>query len=291
MKKISLILIIILTTISLEAKSSSTDLAKRQVKLGITYYQGGDYAKSAEYLNKALTKLKGNDFTSKYWTAAAYEFLGYGALKTDDSDKAMDYMKKAQSIYDAIIKQPDGSDYALRKVMQGGMESLESNDASGSAFTFDGKKLRDFPGGVPKSVRTLSLADNKFTKFPDEVDNLTSLEYLDLSGNKIKDISSGISRLSKLHYLNLSGNKIKNLPAEIGDLKNLKELDLSNNRLKSLPPSLCNLKNLRILNLKGNKIPYADALNLARCLPNTAIQTDEYELKKAEEEEEPVAGE
>lgn len=284
MKKCILFILIIGTAL-FASETSNLELAVRNIKLGNTYREGKDFDNAAKYINEGLQSAnKVNSFQGRYWTAAAYESLGYLYRDMGMVTEAKQNFLNAVEIYGKIIKQVDGSQAAMIKVINSieGLNSQSSNSensvtkAANPIAVHVKQKLKELPGDLPANLRSLILKDNKFSEFPEEITNFSELEYLDLSINKLKNIPENIGKLSKLHYLDLSDNKIDKLPAAIVNLKNLRELNLEGNKLKDVNFNLCSLKNLRLLNLRNNKLDFQEVLKLVRCLPNTNILFDKY---------------
>lgn len=268
------------------AKTPDIELAIRYIKLGSTYREGKEYDNSAKYLSEGLKiAQKFKSFDGKYWTAAAYENLGYLYRDLAMYDESQKNFKMAIAIYNKIIRQEDGSQQAmlsvLNKIVDLNSEELPTQFAvtgpTGNVVSLASKKLKELPSDVPMDVKNLILKDNRFRQFPDAIMMFKNLEYLDLSENRIRNISESIGNLSNLHYLDLSNNKIDKLPASIAGLKNLRELNLEGNKLKNINFNLCALTSLEILNLKKNKLDFQEVLKLVRCLPNTNILFDKYE--------------
>lgn len=299
MKNIIQLLVFIIIALAFAINYSSdsetrADRAKRDLKLGNTYREGGEFDLAKKYLELGsdyFSRRRG--FEAKYWNAVANEFYGYlyrdMAVKDGSKihlEKSKAHFYEALRAYEDIIKQEDGSQYAINiiygkiKEVEDMLGSFEGGVAmSETALSFDNMKLRDMPDGLPKSMENLSFMSNKFREFPSELCQYAKLKYLNLSDNRIREIPACVGDMKALHWLDLSGNKLKELPVEIGMLTNLKELNLENNKLKTLPASMCNLKNLRILNLRDNKLPFTEVKKLIKCLPETIIIHDEYEKK------------
>ena len=68
----------------------------------------------------------------------------------------------------------------------------------------------EFPKSIYhlKSLKSLSLSDNKLQIIPESINSLISLEKLDLSYNKIREIPKSINSLTSLKWLDISHNKI-----------------------------------------------------------------------------------
>jgi tetratricopeptide (TPR) repeat protein len=263
MKKLILSLILLALPLSL----SADELYQRYLKLGNTYLHAGNFEKADQYFKKSLSMAI--DAGDEYWIASGHEYYGYYYSSVGKQKLADEHFSKALKIFKKIIKQKDGSKYAVEELEDRveliGIFITKSRNAcsDGSVLNFDNKKIEDVLPVLPDNPTNLSL-----------------------SNCRIKDIYF-LTDYSSLEFLDLSNNRIKALPRDISDLKNLVTLDLSNNRLKTLPAAeLAKMQNLRVLNLKGNKIPFEDIVNLVRLLPNTNISFDEYEIKEDDEEAE-----
>ena len=276
---------------SVSAISPDLKLAVRNIKLGNTYREGKDYDNAAKFLIEGLKVTQTyNDFDGNYWTAAAYEGLGYLYRDMSMFEESKANFKKALEIFQKIIKQEDGSQQAmisvLNKVVEINAGDMPQQRAiaglSGNVASLADKKLKELPSDIPLNTKSIILKGNRFRQFPDGILKFKELEYLDLSSNRLRNISEGIGNLKDLHYLDLSSNKIDKLPTGIGNLQNLKELNLSGNKLKEINFNLCSLKNLRLLNLQKNKIEFQEVLKLVRCMPNTNILFDKYERQEEE---------
>lgn len=273
---------------------------KRDIKLGITYREAGDFVNAQKFIDMGLNLVDiNNSFDSRYWTAVGYEYLGYVYRDNGQKAKANDCFRFARDIYRKIISQNDGSQVAIEKVIaklddainngvsvdeikQGvtpgpSLKIVAPSADRGTIMNVTNKKLSTLPPDMPDNLTSLVLSKNKFVEFPSGLDDYENLEYLDLSDNRIQRITSSIGKLTKLHYLDMSFNRLSEIDKDIAKLQNLRELNLSYNRLKQIPASLCEMKGLRLLNLEGNNLSYEDVMNLVRCLPGTNIKFDEYE--------------
>lgn len=84
-------------------------------------------------------------------------------------------------------------------------------------------------------------------RIPEEIGNLTNLEYLSLYGPELGgEIPSSIGNLKKLHTLNLSSCKITGqIPEELYNCQALKDIDLSGNHISgTISDKIANLKSL-----------------------------------------------
>ncbi len=101
---------------NLKPDNYDLETGKRYLKLAMTYREASDTGKAEEYLRKGLKIVKKHN--NIYWEAVAYEFLAYVLRDKHQPLKAIMMMEKALIMYDKIIKQEDGSQYAARRVMK-----------------------------------------------------------------------------------------------------------------------------------------------------------------------------
>lgn len=104
---------------------------------------------------------------------------------------------------------------------------------------------------------------NKIYNLPNSIGKAKSLKQITLSNNKLKNLPSSFFSLSTLSYVNLDSNSIVNISNNIRNLKNLKSLHLSENPLVYIPEEICELPKLEALVLENTKIT-----NLPKCLGN-----------------------
>jgi hypothetical protein len=79
-----------------------------------------------------------------------------------------------------------------------------------------------------------------------------SLKWLTLTDNKIKKIPSAIGDCKDIQKLILSGNEIEEIPAEIVSCENLELIRLASNKLEEFPSVLFSLPSLTWLAFSGN---------------------------------------
>lgn len=97
-----------------------------------------------------------------------------------------------------------------------GLKSLEYLDLSSNQMT-------KMPSGLPVSLLTLYLDNNKISNIPDEYfKRFNGLQYLRLSHNELADsgIPGNSFNVSSLLELDLSYNKLKNIPTVSENLEN-----------------------------------------------------------------------
>ena len=103
----------------------------------------------------------------------------------------------------------------------------------------------------------LRLDENRLTRCPESLRNLTNLTELSFGGNRLTNLTELVDilkDLTNLRKLNLSDNQLTSLPESFGNLTSLTKLSLSDNQLTSLPESFGNLTNLKVVNLEANPI-------------------------------------
>lgn len=88
---------------------------------------------------------------------------------------------------------------------------------------------------------------------PDEIGNLTNLEYLELAGS-VSTLPPTIKNLQKLKTLVILGDSPLDFTKEIYEIESLEHLSITFAGLKELPEGISKLKNLHTLVLMNNSI-------------------------------------
>lgn len=125
------------------------------------------------------------------------------------------------------------------------------------ALRLSQKKLDELPSNLfalAAVLRTLDISENKFTRLPDAIGELTLLKQLNISRNKLRTLPETLYALSKLEGFNASSNFIETIPQSFSKLTHLKQVNLSDNRITEFPLMFCNLKHLDVLDLSKNKL-------------------------------------
>jgi Leucine-rich repeat (LRR) protein len=123
--------------------------------------------------------------------------------------------------------------------------------------------------GDLSSLNYLNLHFNQITNIPETIGELVQLTELFLENNRIETLPESIGNLSNLVTLNINENQLISIPESIGTLGSLEELLLFNNELTFLPESICNIfPNLSYYDFSANYIcpPYPD------CIENVGFQ-------------------
>lgn len=84
--------------------------------------------------------------------------------------------------------------------------------------------------------------------------NLTHLKTLSLASNQLSIFPEDLNTLRHLDAIDLSDNKIRSLPESVGDLQ-VVELNLNRNQLASLPANLSRCARLKVLRVEENCLP------------------------------------
>lgn len=118
--------------------------------------------------------------------------------------------------------------------------------------------LKEIPLAITKikSLKTIDLSGNDFSKLPADFSNLVNLEEIFLNDEKNMNLPktlSILSKLPKLKTLHLENDNLSKLPSEILLFKNLENLYLNQNNFKKIP-EIQTLDHLKYLDLRDNKI-------------------------------------
>ena len=107
------------------------------------------------------------------------------------------------------------------------------------------------------SLRWLKLTSTQLRAIPDEISGLQKLEHLTLKKNNVAAIErEQFKGLKCLRTLNLSRNALtaKNISSDTFDSEELNTLDLSHNELTEVPEGVGKARCLLVLNLSHNKL-------------------------------------
>jgi len=96
--------------------------------------------------------------------------------------------------------------------------------------------------------------DEKLTKIPESIGELTRLNRLDLSFNQLTELPESIGKLTQLQTLKLNDNNFTALPEPLRQLTRLSGLYVSNNQVATLPQWLSQFTGLAVLDFTANKI-------------------------------------
>ncbi|MEQ8685595.1 MAG: hypothetical protein RIE86_09885 [Imperialibacter sp.] len=159
-----------------------------------------------------------------------------------------------QSIIAGVFEQDYNALIALYNATNG------TNWNNNAGWLLEGVEVRDWWGIAVNENRVTYIysANNNLTGFiPEEIGNLTGLQYVDFNNNHLTGtIPSQIGSLPKLITFQVGGNQLSgSIPDEIGNLSNLQYLALNNNQLTgAIPVEISNLSPLLNLNLAFNQL-------------------------------------
>ena len=94
--------------------------------------------------------------------------------------------------------------------------------------------------------RKLLNKNQHITYLPDEICQLTNLEFLEVRDHRLKQLPKKIGNLSNLQALILTDNKLENLPKSTGQLSNLIALSIMGNNFEHLPACITQFKDLQL---------------------------------------------
>jgi Leucine-rich repeat (LRR) protein len=120
-----------------------------------------------------------------------------------------------------------------------------------------GLNLPKFPKAhlAKQGLKTLNMANNQFTKLPDDFGSYAKLETLDASSNQLKLLPDpAFGFLAFLKDLNLSENALTALPSSFDRLTSLSSLVLSANKFTEVPQAIFSLVQLDTFNFAYNSL-------------------------------------
>lgn len=103
--------------------------------------------------------------------------------------------------------------------------------------SFQNCALTHLPQSLPfRELKLLDLSNNRFSRFPSGILQLTELESLDLSHNPLTAVPPKLHRLQRLNTLSVSAcTELRRIPTGRGVLKRLRNLRVENTQLEDLP--------------------------------------------------------
>ncbi|CCE72952.1 Piso0_000559 [Millerozyma farinosa CBS 7064] len=103
-------------------------------------------------------------------------------------------------------------------------------------------EIEGLPSNFPiisNNLRYLDLQDNKLTKLPEVLGEISQLEILNLSGNQLADLDSEtMLKLRNLKVISIKENKFRYLPPVLGEISNLNLIEVGENPLISPSPEM-----------------------------------------------------
>lgn len=147
--------------------------------------------------------------------------------------------KNMKRLSGAIVNLPTLQSLIIRDCT---LEELPENmnESNLSVIQIENTNLASLPAsmGQMKSIKTISLINNKFTQFPEAIQNMKTLAVFDLVNEKIESIPASMTALSKLISLRIQNSLISELP-DVFYNTTISTLDVRYNAaLASLPASI-----------------------------------------------------
>lgn len=124
---------------------------------------------------------------------------------------------------------------------------------------------------------TLNLSFNEFTRIPQCVVQLRSLQTLNVAHNQITAIDD-LGNIDGLTYFNASGNRLKTFPAPLLKNSHLKILSLACNEISTIPPEIVKISTLDSLDLSTNAI--SDFSAVVSCAGITELNLSHNQIVK-----------
>ena len=118
-----------------------------------------------------------------------------------------------------------------------------------------GNLLHDLPADMScfKKLRILFFAQNKFTRYPAQLNQLPSLRMVSFKSNSLAVIDE-YALTASITWLILTDNNLSSLPRSIGNLTHLRKCMLAGNKLTSLPEEMAGCRELELLRLAANQL-------------------------------------
>lgn len=123
-------------------------------------------------------------------------------------------------------------------------------------LVLDKNSLKTLPTGLFTSLthlKTVSLASNQLTAFPEGLGTSRHLDVIDLSDNKIRTLPDSVGDLQVVE-LNMNRNQVALLPASLSRCARLKVLRVEENclALDAITPQLLKESQISLLAVEGN---------------------------------------
>ncbi len=97
------------------------------------------------------------------------------------------------------------------------------------------------------------LKTNSLESLPDEIVNLSKLQWLNVEKNEIRELPEDLKGLKLLNYLNVNKNKLEKIPTQVLTLSSLNVLLIANNLIKQIKDDeIMSLSGLQKVDLNGN---------------------------------------
>jgi tetratricopeptide (TPR) repeat protein len=134
----------------------------RYLKLAGTYRQAQNYELALRFANRGLQMVTNQG--SQYWEAAGYETLGLIYRDMGDRTTALNYLQRASTIYNRIIRQKDGSNAAIDMLIDDLLQT-ESPDVNTEALRSELKRNQEINRQLNDRITNL---DNRIRQLDDK---------------------------------------------------------------------------------------------------------------------------
>jgi hypothetical protein len=171
------------------------------------------------------------------------------------------------SSFDAITRECPGANDYLKKMIKADPYSITVAAKIRSWVEAD---LKSSTSVLASHLVKLQLVNHRFSFLPPEVFQLTHLTQIYILACDLKRIPDEITQLTNLNFVEFPNNLIDRISPQIGALTNIQKLNISSNNLNTIPQEIFNLTNLTDLNLYRIALqklnPEISQLQKLRCL-------------------------
>jgi len=136
---------------------------------------------------------------------------------------------------------------------------IESEKNSFKIINFDTRKSVKF-SVTNNKIKTLKIKvvsediRSRIDRLPDNIGNLTELEFITIKYQDISEIPPSFAKLTKLSYISITSSKLKAFDLPFDKFTELEHLDLQFNKITHFPKNIEKAPNLKKLILDGNPI-------------------------------------
>lgn len=118
-----------------------------------------------------------------------------------------------------------------------------------------GNLIKELPADLSPftKLRILFFAQNRFTEYPVQLNQLPVLRMVSFKSNSLYRIDEE-ALTSSIKWLILTDNELRSIPRSIGKLTHLRKCMLAGNKLTSLPDEMAGCQELELLRLAANDL-------------------------------------